>query len=184
MHHYIIIIENHYKDIIIHIHVIPRLTKDANTFEGDLEVLRKAIGFGDYGKFEGDLGFHTYEVFRDCEFGATTPVVITDTPSETTETMTTTDGPTTTTEDIVTTETDLPTTTEEFIVGPIAGTTSSPINSQSKKRKRRQGTIHFNCLSFVVIDWLIDCLFDWLIDWLIDWLVGWLINSYLLISKW
>ena len=159
MHHYIIIIENHYKDIIIHIHVIPRLTKDANTFEGDLEVLRKAIGFGDYGKFEGDLGFHTYEVFRDCEFGATTPVVITDAPkaatttdavvtatdavvTATTETMTTTDAPTTTTEEIATTETDLPTTTEEFIVGPIAGTTTSPTNSESKKRKRRQGTIH------------------------------------------
>jgi len=125
-----------------------RLTKGANKFEGDLEVLRKAIGFGDYGKFDGDLDFYTYETFRDCEFGSTQPIATvapltttqqpeTDAPEETTASPV---EETTTVASTTVPSTTERSTTEEFIIGPIDVTTETPLtNLESRKRKRRAG---------------------------------------------
>jgi len=143
---------------------IYRLTNESNVFAEDLEVLRKAIGFGEYGKFDGDLDFYTYETFRNCEFGSTLPIVTVAPPQTTAQQqqVTTTQQPATkqninTTMSPMTTRTIVLTTkssttvamatTEEFIVGPVKVTTAVPdVAIDSQKRVRRAG--NFDCNMF------------------------------------
>ena len=49
------------------------LAKRADSWNADLETTRKALGYGNYSQYGGDLGYHEVSEFMSCTFILTKP---------------------------------------------------------------------------------------------------------------
>lgn len=68
------------------------LAQKADAWSADLETMRKALGYGNYSEFGGDLGYHEVSEFTSCSFVVAKPTKM---PMTEETVVTTTERPTT-----------------------------------------------------------------------------------------
>ena len=55
------------------------LAKKADAWSADLETMRKALGYGNYSQYGGDLGYHEVREFMSCSFVIAKPTLVSST---------------------------------------------------------------------------------------------------------